>query len=75
MDGTEILRLMGMPAFRRSEPPARIWQYRTVLCIVNIFLYETDRRMVAEYVELLGKNNTTFDEDGCFRSIFKLKRI
>ena len=73
MDGTEIIKTMGFPVFRRLEPPARIWQYRTTICIVNIFLYETDRRVTAEYVESLGQNNKNADEDECFRSILKLK--
>ena len=73
MDGSEIIRTMGFPVFRRLEPPARIWQYRTMICIVNIFLYETDQRVTAEYVESLGQNNKNADEDECFRSILKLK--
>ena len=73
MDGTEIIKTMGFPVFRRLEPPARIWQYRTTICIVNIFLYETDRRVTAEYVESLGENNKNTDEDECFRSILKMK--
>jgi len=73
MDRAEIIRTMGIPVFRRLEPPARIWQYRTVICIVNIFLYETDRRVTAEYVESLGQKNKNVDEDQCFRSILKMK--
>ena len=73
MDDTEIIKTMGFPVFRRLEPPARIWQYRTTICIVNIFLYETNRRLTAEYVESLGKNNKNADEDECFRSILKMK--
>ena len=75
MDGAEIIGLMGFPAFRRLEPPARIWQYRTIVCVVNIFLYETDKNVTAEYVESLGKNNTIVDEDDCFRSILQMKVI
>ena len=73
MDGTEIIKTMGFPVFRRLEPPARIWQYRTTICIVSIFLYETDRRVTAEYVESSGQNNKNADEDECFRSILKMK--
>ena len=75
MDGAEIIRLMGLPDFRRLEPPARIWQYRTKLCIVNIFLYEIDQMVAAEYVESLGPNNTSIDEDECFRGILKIKGV
>ena len=74
MDGTEIIKTLGFPIFRRLEPPAKIWLYRTTVCVVNIFLYETDREVTAEYVEFLGQNkiNNT-DEDGCFRSILKMR--
>jgi len=73
MGGPEIIKTLGVPVFRRLEPPAKIWQYRTEICIINIFLYETDRRVTAEYVETLGRNNRNADEDECFRSILKLK--
>ena len=73
MDGTEIIKTLGFPIFRRLEPPARIWQYRTTVCVVNIFLYETDREVTAEYVEFLGQKNNNTDENGCFRSILKMR--
>ena len=73
MDGAEIIKTMGFPVFKRLEPRARIWQYRTMICIVNIFLYETDQRVAVEYVESLGQNNKDADEDECFRSILKMK--
>ena len=75
MGGPEIIKTMGFPVFRRLEPPARIWQYRTMICIVNIFLYETDRRLTAEYVESLGQNSKNADEDECFRSILKMRPV
>lgn len=35
----EILALFGRPDFRRSEPPAELWQYRSADCVLDIFLY------------------------------------
>ena len=39
MNGDGIKAILGFPAFKRSEPPARIWQYRTQVCIANVFLW------------------------------------
>ena len=35
----ELVALLGEPDFRRPEPPAELWQYRTVDCVLDIFLY------------------------------------
>jgi hypothetical protein len=35
----DIVALLGQPDFRRSDPPAEIWQYRRADCILDIFLY------------------------------------
>jgi hypothetical protein len=40
--------LVGEPDFRRVEPPAELWQYRTEQCVVDLFFYGDgqDRRVV-----------------------------
>jgi hypothetical protein len=35
----EILALLGEPDFRRSEPPAELWQYRAADCVLDLFFY------------------------------------
>ena len=35
----EILTMLGKPDLRRDEPPARLWQYRTADCVLNLFFY------------------------------------
>ena len=35
----EILAMLGKPDLRRDEPPARLWQYRTADCVLNLFFY------------------------------------
>lgn len=37
-----LLQAFGPPAQRRSEPPAEVWQYRSIACVVDFYLY--DRR-------------------------------
>jgi hypothetical protein len=36
-EGVEAL--VGEPDFRRVEPPAELWQYRTEQCVVDLFFY------------------------------------
>jgi hypothetical protein len=35
----DIVALIGEPDFRRAEPPAELWQYRTGDCVLDLFLY------------------------------------
>jgi hypothetical protein len=43
-----VAALVGEPDFRRVEPPAELWQYRTEDCVVDLFFYGDgkDRRVV-----------------------------
>jgi hypothetical protein len=44
---TEVEALVGGPDFRRVEPPAELWQYRTADCVVDLFFYgKGDNRRV-----------------------------
>ena len=35
----ELVARFGEPDFRRTEPPAELWQYRRAECVLDIFLY------------------------------------
>ena len=39
LKAAEIVSLLGEPAFRRVEPPAELWQYRTRDCVLDLFFY------------------------------------
>jgi hypothetical protein len=39
MDPAQLIALLGEPDFRRPEPPAELWQYRTADCVLDVFLY------------------------------------
>src|SRR6185437_16869540 len=39
MDRAQLIALLGEPDFRRPEPPAELWQYRTADCVLDVFLY------------------------------------
>jgi hypothetical protein len=39
LSANEVVALYGEPDFRRVEPPAELWQYRTADCVLDLFLY------------------------------------
>jgi hypothetical protein len=39
MRAGEVEALVGEPDFRRVEPPAELWQYRSAHCVVDFYLY------------------------------------
>jgi len=69
LDAEEVMGLLGVPAFRRYEPPAEIWQYRTLVCVVDVFLYQSEGNFGVEYVETRGRDKTEVDEKACFGSV------
>ncbi len=39
LDEAELVAMLGQPDFRRSDPPAQLWQYRSADCVLDVFLY------------------------------------
>jgi hypothetical protein len=39
MGPPDLIAALGPPDFRRVEPPAEVWQYRGVECVIDFFLY------------------------------------
>ena len=35
----DLVTLLGEPDLRRSDPPAELWQYRGVGCVLELYLY------------------------------------
>ena len=46
-----VRALLGEPGRVRSEPPARIWQYRADGCVLDIFLYKKNGMREVAYLE------------------------
>ena len=38
--GREVRSELGAPAFRRTDGPAQVWQYRGTACLLDVFLYK-----------------------------------
>lgn len=51
--GTAHVReLLGEPGMLRREPPAEVWQYHGLGCVVDVFLYEDNGAQRVTYVQV-----------------------
>ena len=39
LSAAQLVARYGKPDFRRSDPPAQLWQYRRAGCVLDVFLY------------------------------------
>jgi hypothetical protein len=39
---SQVAALYGQPDFRRNDPPAEVWQYRSADCVVDLYFYGGD---------------------------------
>lgn len=70
-EADEISELMGPPDFERSEPPAKIWQYRTQTCVVDMYLYDEDGDVSVDHIEVRGRGEAKVEDKACFASILQ----
>ncbi|HEY5208248.1 MAG TPA: hypothetical protein VIJ42_02265 [Stellaceae bacterium] len=56
MSAPEVEALVGEPDFRRVEPPAELWQYRTPQCVVDLYLYGQGDAMHVVHEDARGRN-------------------
>ncbi|WP_143006233.1 hypothetical protein [Limimonas halophila] len=71
--GPQTVRsVLGPPTRVRSEPPARIWQYVSRRCVLDVFLYKADggdgeRRAV--YLDARDRQAKPLETRTCLRSL------
>jgi hypothetical protein len=65
LGAAEVLALLGSPDFRRSEPPAELWQYRRTDCILDVFLREDSRGYRVVHAEMRQRRQIVATAGGC----------
>jgi hypothetical protein len=65
MGAAEVLALLGSPDFRRSEPPAELWQYRAADCILDVFLYRDPGGYRVVHAETRQRRQIVATGNGC----------
>ncbi len=74
---SELERVLGIPDFRRKDPPAQIWQYRNQSCLFDVFLFQDKARSNAyavTYIEARGLDVNRVSDRDCFLSVLKERK-
>ena len=75
LDVTNIMELLGTPAFQRLDPPASIWQYRVSDCVVDVFFYDNKGQLIVKHVETRARDGRKLDEKVCFVSVLQKQQV
>lgn len=65
----EVQRVLGEPDFRREEPPAQIWQYRSSECVLDLFLYDDTGQYRVAYAETHDRGFTRISQTNCYAGL------
>jgi hypothetical protein len=68
LDSTAIERRLGSPALRRRDAPAELWQYRSPLCVMDLFLYSEGGNFRVTHVELHSRSVEQVQAPSCLAS-------
>jgi hypothetical protein len=65
----EVEARLGTPALRRRDAPAEIWQYRSPLCVLDLFLYRDGAATRVTSVELRPRDGRELPAALCLSSL------
>ena len=68
LDSTMVEQRLGTPALRRRDAPAELWQYRSPLCVMDLFLYSDGRGFKVTHVELRSRTVEQVQAPTCLAS-------
>jgi hypothetical protein len=65
----ELQARLGDPVLRRRDAPAEIWQYRSALCVLDLFLYRDGPAMRVSNAELRPRDGRELPAATCLSSL------
>jgi hypothetical protein len=73
LDLAQISRLLGEPAFRTEQPPAKVWSYAGSGCAMRVFVYPDIKSRVfrALTYEIQGTDGSPLAKRRCFTGLIK----
>ncbi|MFD2232743.1 hypothetical protein [Phaeospirillum tilakii] len=70
VQAAELERRFGAPAFRHSDPPAEVWQYRSRVCTLDLFLYrQPGVPLTVAHATVRGPGGASIGEADCLRAV------
>jgi len=71
----EIWSRLGSPDLVRREGPARVWQYATQSCVLDLYLYEAGDDFEVIHHALRGRREREPPEPGCYHALIERARL
>lgn len=71
----QIGETLGRPELQRLEPPAEVWQYRSGLCVFDLYLYDQEEGRRAVHYEARSRSNGAVDPAECLGSVVARERL
>jgi len=69
LERDQVQARLGDPAMRRRDAPAEIWQYRSPLCVLDVFLYRDGAAMRVTNAELRPRDGRELPAATCLASL------
>jgi hypothetical protein len=69
LERQELQARLGDPALRRRDAPAEIWQYRSALCVLDLFLYRDGQAVRVTNAELRPRDGRELPAATCLSSL------
>jgi hypothetical protein len=65
LTAAQLVAMIGEPDFRRVEPPAELWQYRSADCVLDLFLYGDGQTFHVVHADARDRDITRADHARC----------
>jgi len=69
LERQQLQARLGDPALRRRDAPAEIWQYRSALCVLDLFLYRDGQVVRVTDAELRPRDGRELPAATCLSSL------
>jgi hypothetical protein len=69
LERDQVQSRLGDPAMRRRDAPAEIWQYRSALCVVDLFLYREGQTVRVTNAEMRPRDGRELPAETCLSSL------
>ncbi len=73
LSAADLRRLLGEPDFRRQEPLAEFWQYRTADCVLDLFLYSDGRAYHVVHADTRDRGFLRVSQSNCYGALVQAR--
>ena len=71
-----VKKILGEPEFKRTDSPAKVWQYRKEICLLDIFFYRNisnSKKLEVKHIDVRGRNVSKISYEKCFLEVIAKK--